>query len=80
MKTRCGNAKPTKEIHMTTTQPEAVKWLRELLESNYGRSTATCAYAAGRRAGLTPADIRHARRTLGVEVWGKWWRLPAKAA
>jgi hypothetical protein len=37
-------------------------------------------YAAGRKAGLTPADIRGARRELSVEVWGKWWRLPRRDA
>jgi hypothetical protein len=56
--------------------PEPTTWLAELLAANYGRSSETFVYVSGRKAGLAPADIRRARRELGVEVWGKWWRLP----
>jgi hypothetical protein len=65
---------------MQRLQPDATRWLAELLAANYGRSVEAVVYAAGRRAGLTPNDIRHARRALGVEVWGKWWRLPSREA
>jgi hypothetical protein len=60
------------------SQPlSATRWLAELLAANYGRSSEVHVYAAGRRAGLKPRDIHQARRELGVEVWGKWWRLPS---
>jgi hypothetical protein len=58
--------------------PDAARWLAELLAANYGRSSETYVYAAGRRARLKPRDIHHARRALGVEVWGRWWRLPRR--
>jgi hypothetical protein len=60
--------------------PDATLWLAELLAANYGRSAEAVVYATGRRAGLTSQDIRHARRELGVEVWGKWWRLPREGS
>jgi hypothetical protein len=61
---------------MTNPISEPSRWLYQHLTDNYGRSSETYVYAAGRRAGLKADDIRRARRELGVEVWGKWWRLP----
>jgi hypothetical protein len=52
---------------MNELRADAVRWLSALLTANYGRSSETYVYAAGRRAGLAPRDIHHARREPGVE-------------